>query len=45
MLALPGSNETSGEVADSYAEILTYGLKDSYWNDFVGEVTSSRRPT
>jgi len=37
-LQLPGSNETSGEVAGSYADIVTYGLKDSYWNDFVGEV-------
>jgi zinc protease len=40
VLALPGSNETSGEVAGSYAEIVTYGLKDSYWNDFVGEVNA-----
>ena len=30
-IALPGNNETSNEIADSYAEILTYGLKDSYW--------------
>jgi zinc protease len=37
-LQLPGSNETSSEVAGSYADIITYGLKDSYWNDFVGEV-------
>jgi zinc protease len=39
-IALPGENETSDEIANSYGEILTYGLKDSYWNDFVGEVTS-----
>jgi zinc protease len=39
-IALPGNNETSDEIANSYAEILTYGLKDSYWNDFVGEVTA-----
>ena len=39
-LQLPGSNETSGEVAGSYADIITYHLKDSYWNDFVGEVQS-----
>ena len=39
-LQLPGSNETSGEVAGSYADIVTYHLKDSYWNDFVGEVKS-----
>jgi zinc protease len=40
VIALPGENETSDEIANSYGEILTYGLKDSYWNDFVGEVTS-----
>ena len=38
--ALPGSNETSGEVASSYADILTYGLPDTYLNDFVGKVES-----
>jgi len=38
VIALPGSNETSNEIADSYEEILTYGLKDSYWNDLVGDV-------
>ncbi len=40
VLQLPGSNETSDEVAGSYADIITYGLKDSYWNDYVGEVNS-----
>jgi len=39
-IALPGNNETSDEIAGSYSEILTYGLKDSYWNDFVSEVTA-----
>jgi zinc protease len=39
-IALPGNNETSDEIANSYAEILTFGLKDSYWNDFVGEVNA-----
>jgi zinc protease len=39
-IALPGNNETSDEIAGSYSEILTYGLKDTYWNDFVGEVTA-----
>jgi zinc protease len=39
-IALPGNNETSDEIADSYGEILTFGLKDSYWNDFVGDLTS-----
>jgi zinc protease len=38
VIALPGSNETSTEIAGSYEEILTYGLKDSYWNDLVGDV-------
>ena len=41
-LQLPGSNETSGEVAGSIADIITYGLKDSYWNDFVGEVKAMK---
>ncbi len=36
--ALPGRNETSAQVAGSYADILTYGLPDNYLNDFVGEV-------
>jgi zinc protease len=39
-IALPGSNETSTEIAGSYGEILVYGLEDSYWNDFVGELTA-----
>jgi zinc protease len=39
-IALPGNNETSDEIAGSYGEILTFGLKDSYWNDFVGDITS-----
>jgi len=38
VLTLPGSNETSREVASSYADILTYGLPDSYLNEFVGKV-------
>jgi zinc protease len=36
--AMPGQNETSSQVAGSYADILTYGLPDSYLNDFVGQV-------
>jgi len=36
--ALPGRNETSLEIAGSYADILTYGLPDDYLNNFVGEV-------
>ncbi|HET9475530.1 MAG TPA: pitrilysin family protein, partial [Steroidobacteraceae bacterium] len=39
-IALPGNNETSNEIANSYAEILTFGLKDSYWNDYVGDLTA-----
>jgi zinc protease len=39
-IAMPGINETSSEIADSYAEILVFGLKDTYWNDYVGAVTA-----
>jgi zinc protease len=39
-ISLPGNNETSGEIAGSWGEILTFGLKDSYWNDFVGELNA-----
>ncbi len=39
-IALPGNNETSSEIADSYGEIVTFGLKDSYWNDYVGDLTA-----
>jgi zinc protease len=42
--ALPGENETSSQVAASYADILTYGLPDSYLNDFVGEVEALTPP-
>jgi zinc protease len=40
VLTLPGSNETAGEVARSYTDILTYGLPDTYWNELVGKVGS-----
>jgi zinc protease len=40
VIALPGQNETSDEIAGAYGEILTFGLKDTYWNDFVGEVNA-----
>ena len=40
MTQLPGNNETSGEVAGSYADVITYGLRDTYWNDYVGEVNA-----
>ena len=39
-IALPGNNETSDEIANSYGEILTFGLKDDYWNTFVGDLTA-----
>jgi zinc protease len=39
-ISLPGNNETSTEIAGSYGEILIFGLKDSYWNDFVGDLTA-----
>jgi zinc protease len=42
--ALPGQNETSSQVAGSYADILTYGLPDTYLNDFVGEVEALTPP-
>jgi zinc protease len=38
VLTLPGRNETARDVAGSYAEILTYGLPDNYFNEFVGKV-------
>ncbi|MEO8016927.1 MAG: pitrilysin family protein [Pseudomonadota bacterium] len=40
VIALPGNNETSDEIANSYGDILTFGLKDGYWNDYVGDVTA-----
>lgn len=41
MLALPGSNETAGEVAGSCTDVLTFKLPDTYWNDYVGEVNAA----
>ncbi|TXI11862.1 MAG: insulinase family protein, partial [Rhizobium sp.] len=38
VLSLPGENETAGEIASSYNNILVYGLPDSYYNDLVGNV-------
>ncbi len=38
VLSLPGENETAGEVAGSYNNILVYGLPDSYYNDLVGKM-------
>ena len=35
---MPGNNETSDEIANSYSEIVAFGLKDSYWNDFAGNL-------
>ena len=42
--SLPGENETARQVASSYADILTYGLSDSYFNDLVGEVEALTPP-
>jgi len=38
VLTLPGNNETSAEIANSYADILTYGLADNYLSDFSARV-------
>jgi zinc protease len=38
VLSLPGSNETAREVASSYADILTFGLPDTYLNEYVDKV-------
>jgi len=38
VLSLPGENETTPEVAGSFLNILTFGLPDSYYNDYVGKV-------
>jgi len=38
VLSLPGDNETTPEVAGSFVNILTFGLPDSYYNDYVGKV-------
>jgi zinc protease len=35
---LPGGNETATEVANSYSDVITYGLADSYWSDVVEQV-------
>ncbi|MEN9705783.1 MAG: hypothetical protein RLZZ393_1662 [Pseudomonadota bacterium] len=37
-LTLPGNNETVAEVSGSYANILTFGLPENYYNEFVGKV-------
>lgn len=38
VLTLPGDNETAGELAASYADILTYGLPDDYLSEFAGQL-------
>jgi zinc protease len=40
VLTLPGNNETVAEISGSYANILVFGLPDTYWNDYVGKVTA-----
>jgi zinc protease len=38
VVGLPGDNETAGEVAGSYLNILQFGLPDTYYNDLVPKV-------
>ncbi|MGH8443596.1 MAG: M16 family metallopeptidase [Nevskiaceae bacterium] len=38
VLSLPGENETTPEVAGSFVNILTFGLPDGYYNEYVGKV-------
>jgi zinc protease len=38
VLSLPGDNETTPEVAGSFVNILTFGLPETYYNEFVGKV-------
>jgi len=40
VLTLPGDNETAGEVASSYADLLAFGLPDDYWNSYADKVES-----
>lgn len=35
VLSLPGENETTGEVAKSFGAVLSFGLSDGYWYDYV----------
>jgi zinc protease len=42
--SLPGDNETAAEVAGSLTTLLTYGLPDSYWNDYVDTVEGLQVP-
>ncbi|HSW13246.1 MAG TPA: pitrilysin family protein [Solimonas sp.] len=35
---LPGSNETSAEIAQSYMTLLKYGLPENYWNALPAKV-------
>ncbi len=43
VLSLPGSAETTPEVASLFLNILTFGLPDSYYNDLV-RVTRAQTP-
>jgi zinc protease len=38
VLALPGNTETAGEIAGAYVDILTYGLPDTYLDEFASHV-------
>ena len=42
---LPGTNETSSEIASSYATVLKYGLPETYWNELVDKVEALNRET
>jgi zinc protease len=37
-LSLPGSRETSGQIAHSIVQLLQFGLPDDYWDTYVGKV-------
>ena len=45
VLSLPGENETTGEVAKSFGAVLSFGLSDGYWNDYVTQVNALTQPT
>lgn len=44
VLSLPGNGETAAEVANLYAEILTFGLPDTFWNDLTGDLDALKSP-
>jgi zinc protease len=40
VVGLPGDNESVGEIAGSYLNVLQFGLPDTYYNDLVPIVES-----